>query len=72
MGFIYQYNINTEQKKQSTNFEAKVLGHKNIDLEIINKVPNLLKYMVIILLALVVLEISIKISINIYDNKDLI
>ncbi|EQK44118.1 ABC-2 transporter family protein [[Clostridium] bifermentans ATCC 638] len=50
----------------------KWIQSKNIDLEIINKVPNLLKYMVIILLALVVLEISIKISINIYDNKDLI
>lgn len=50
----------------------KWIQSKNIDLEIINEVPNLLKYMVIILLALVVLEISIKISINIYDNKDLI
>ncbi|MGL5652251.1 MAG: ABC-2 transporter permease [Paraclostridium sp.] len=51
---------------------VKWIQSKNIHLNIINRVPNLVKYIIIILMSLAILIISIKVSINIYAKKDLV
>lgn len=51
---------------------VKWIKSENIDLDIINRVPDMVKYIGIILVALLVLGISIRVSINIYSKKDLV
>ncbi|KKY02830.1 hypothetical protein VN21_01085 [Paraclostridium benzoelyticum] len=51
---------------------VKWIKSENIDLNIINRVPDMVKYIGIILVALLVLGISIRVSINIYSKKDLV
>lgn len=50
----------------------KWIQSKHIHLNIINRVPNMIKYIILIILSLAILAISIKISINIYSKKDLV
>lgn len=51
---------------------VKWIQSKHIHLNIINRVPNMIKYIILIILSLAILAISIKISINIYSKKDLV
>lgn len=51
---------------------VKWIQSKHIHLNIINRVPNMVKYIILIILSLAILVISIKISINIYSKKDLV
>lgn len=51
---------------------VKWIQSKNIDLDIINRAPDLVKHFIIAILTLSILKISIKISIKIYSKKDLI
>lgn len=78
-----QYNYGTEKTKYisscfvlvsplSLPATVKWIQSKNIHLNIINRFPNMVKYIILILLSLSILAISIKVSINIYSKKDLV
>ena len=51
---------------------VKWIQSENIDLDIINRVPDVVKYIIIVFLSLSILTLSTKVSVNIYSKKDLI
>jgi len=51
---------------------VKWIQSENIGLDIINRVPDVVKYIIIVFLSLSILTLSTKVSVNIYSKKDLI